>query len=213
VREVGRVATIADRALADLFRPHARLDLAIVQMEGIGVPSLPIIVLAGAFTGAVVTHESAFAAACFGAEGVVSGSVGVALTRELAPTWLPGSSARRTGWGASGRAPGEGRAGADPGPTMACRPARTAADDAPDPRSRATLVARRRDVTDDVEPWWSRVTPIGSGGDECDVDAIDDQGGSGGDARALDQRWLPTKRWSSAGGCSPARWSTTVPSL
>jgi len=86
LREVGRVTMVAGRALIDLFRLPTRLHLAIVQMERIGVQSLPIIVLAGAFTGAVVTHESAYAAAYFGAEGMVSGSVGVALTRELAPT-------------------------------------------------------------------------------------------------------------------------------
>lgn len=86
LREIGRLATLAGRTLADIVRPPVRAHLTVVQMERLGIQSLPIILLAGAFTGAAVTHESAFAAAYFGAEGMVSGSVGVALTRELAPT-------------------------------------------------------------------------------------------------------------------------------
>ncbi len=86
LQEIGRVTLLSGRTLADLVRTPARLHLTVAQMERIGVQSLPIILLAGAFTGAVVTHESAQAASYFGAEGLVSGSVGVALTRELGPT-------------------------------------------------------------------------------------------------------------------------------
>jgi phospholipid/cholesterol/gamma-HCH transport system permease protein len=55
-------------------------------MEFIGVNSLGIIVLTSAFTGAVFTLQSYRAFALFGAEAMVGGTVGVALTRELGPT-------------------------------------------------------------------------------------------------------------------------------
>jgi len=56
------------------------------QVEFIGVQSLPIILLSAGFTGAVFTYESHEAFALFGAQGLVGGTVGVAITRELAPT-------------------------------------------------------------------------------------------------------------------------------
>jgi phospholipid/cholesterol/gamma-HCH transport system permease protein len=55
-------------------------------MEFIGVQSLPIILLTSFFTGAVFALQSYRAFALFGAESMVGGTVGVALTRELAPT-------------------------------------------------------------------------------------------------------------------------------
>ncbi len=86
LEEVGRVVRTAALGVANVVRPPFRPRLVIEQMEFIGFRSLPIVVLSAAFTGAVITYESAWAAAYFGAEGLVSGSVGVALTRELAPT-------------------------------------------------------------------------------------------------------------------------------
>lgn len=86
VREVGMTSRVAGYGVLALFRGPVRLRLILEQMAFIGVQSLPIVLLSGVFTGAVITFESAMAASYFGAEGMVSGSVGVALTRELAPT-------------------------------------------------------------------------------------------------------------------------------
>lgn len=86
VEEVGRAARVAGYGLLAIFRGPFRLRLILQQMAFIGVQSLPIVLLSGVFTGAVITFESAMAASMFGAVGMVSGSVGVALTRELAPT-------------------------------------------------------------------------------------------------------------------------------
>jgi phospholipid/cholesterol/gamma-HCH transport system permease protein len=72
--------------LANVFRRPFRIHLTIVQIEFIGIKSLPIILLASVFTGAVFTYESYEAFAYFGAQGMVGGTVGVAITRELAPT-------------------------------------------------------------------------------------------------------------------------------
>ncbi len=84
--EVGRAARIGGLGLLNVFLPPLRLRLTIAQMEFIGVQSLPIIVLTSAFTGAVFTLQSYRAFALFGAQAMVGGTVGVALTRELGPT-------------------------------------------------------------------------------------------------------------------------------
>lgn len=86
VEELGRAGRIAGLGFANLFVRPLRVRLTVQQMEFIGVQSLPIIVLTSAFTGAVFTLQSHRAFALFGAQGMVGGTVGVALTRELAPT-------------------------------------------------------------------------------------------------------------------------------
>jgi phospholipid/cholesterol/gamma-HCH transport system permease protein len=86
VEEVGRAMRILAAASLNVFRRPLRLRLTVEQIEFIGIRSLPIILLASAFTGAVFTYESNEAFAYFGAQGMVGGTVGVAITRELAPT-------------------------------------------------------------------------------------------------------------------------------
>lgn len=86
VEELGRVVRIWSAAVANLFRRPMRVRLTIQQVEFIGIQSLPIILLSSAFTGAVFTLESYEAFKLFGAQGMVGGTVGVALTRELSPT-------------------------------------------------------------------------------------------------------------------------------
>jgi len=86
VEQVGGVVYIGTRGFLNVFLPPFRIRQVIRQCEFIGVQSLPIIVLASSFTGAVFTLQSYRAFALFGAEGMVGGTVGVALTRELGPT-------------------------------------------------------------------------------------------------------------------------------
>jgi phospholipid/cholesterol/gamma-HCH transport system permease protein len=86
VEEVGRAMRILAAGLLNVFVRPMRLRLTIEQVEFIGIRSLPINLLASAFTGAVFTYESNEAFAFFGAQGMVGGTVGVAITRELAPT-------------------------------------------------------------------------------------------------------------------------------
>jgi phospholipid/cholesterol/gamma-HCH transport system permease protein len=84
--EFGRVVRIWTAGMANIFRRPFRIRLIIQQIEFIGIQSLPIILLSSMFTGAVFTLESYEAFALFGAQGMVGGTVGVALTRELSPT-------------------------------------------------------------------------------------------------------------------------------
>lgn len=86
VEEVGRAVRVGTAGLVNVFMRPFRFRLIIQQLEFIGVQSLPIIFLSSLFTGAVFTLESYEAFAMFGAQGMVGGTVGVALTRELSPT-------------------------------------------------------------------------------------------------------------------------------
>jgi phospholipid/cholesterol/gamma-HCH transport system permease protein len=86
LEELGRVTRIAVMGTLDIVRPPFRVGLIIGQIEFIGIQSLPIILLSSVFTGAVFTYESYEAFHLFGAQGYVGGTVGVAITRELAPT-------------------------------------------------------------------------------------------------------------------------------
>lgn len=86
VEELGRVLRIFMATVIDCFKLPLRLRLTLQQIEFIGIQSLPIILLSSLFTGAVFTLQSFKAFEMFGAEGMVGGTVGVALTRELAPT-------------------------------------------------------------------------------------------------------------------------------
>jgi len=86
LEELGRVSRIGGAGLLNLFIPPIRIRQTILQLEFIGVQSLPIIILTSFFTGGVFTLQSFKAFQLFGAQGLVGGTVGVALTRELAPT-------------------------------------------------------------------------------------------------------------------------------
>lgn len=65
-------------------RPHYYDDIAI-QMDIIGVGSLPIIVLTGFFSGAVMAMQMAKALSTYGATGQVGQIVSITLVRELGP--------------------------------------------------------------------------------------------------------------------------------
>ncbi|MCO4743288.1 MAG: ABC transporter permease [Proteobacteria bacterium] len=86
IEEVGRVSKVFAFGFANVFMRPLRIRETLKQMEFIGVQSLPIILLTSFFTGAVFTLQSHRAFAMFGAQAMVGGTVGVALTRELAPT-------------------------------------------------------------------------------------------------------------------------------
>ena len=76
---------LAGRALRNVFRaPHYGDDIAI-QMDLIGVGSLPIVILTGFFSGLVITMQMSRALAQYGATGQVGQIVAITLVRELGP--------------------------------------------------------------------------------------------------------------------------------
>src|SRR5271163_346799 len=76
---------LSGRAIRNLFRgPHYIDDIAI-QMDIIGVGSLPIVILIGFFSGFVITMQMSRALAQYGATGQVGQVVAITLVRELGP--------------------------------------------------------------------------------------------------------------------------------
>src|SRR5271170_3982561 len=76
---------LCGRALRNLFRgPHYADDIAI-QMDVIGVGSLPIVILIGFFSGFVITMQMSRALAQYGATDQVGQIVAITLVRELGP--------------------------------------------------------------------------------------------------------------------------------
>lgn len=76
---------LSGRAFLNFFRrPHYFDDIAI-QMDIIGVGSLPIVALTGFFSGAVITMQMSRALNQYGAQGQVGQIVAISLVRELGP--------------------------------------------------------------------------------------------------------------------------------
>jgi phospholipid/cholesterol/gamma-HCH transport system permease protein len=76
---------LAGRAIKNLARPpHYPEDVAL-QMDIIGVGSLPIVILTGFFSGVVITMQMSRALAQYGATGQVGQIVAITLVRELGP--------------------------------------------------------------------------------------------------------------------------------
>jgi len=76
---------LTGRALRNIFRaPHYTDDIAL-QMDNIGVGSLPIVALTGFFSGAVMTLQMSRALATYGQVGKTGTLVSLTLAREMGP--------------------------------------------------------------------------------------------------------------------------------
>jgi phospholipid/cholesterol/gamma-HCH transport system permease protein len=76
---------LAGRSLLNLFRRPHYYDDVFLQMEIIGVGSLPIVVLTGFFSGAIIALQMARALNTYGAGSQVGAIVSLTLVRELGP--------------------------------------------------------------------------------------------------------------------------------
>lgn len=85
IENTGEVVLLAWEGLIAIFRRPFRWRIFLQQLEFVGVGSLLIVLLTGAFTGMVFSVQSAYAFKMFNAEGYVGTTVALALTRELAP--------------------------------------------------------------------------------------------------------------------------------
>ena len=85
LQALGDFYILAARAIGNIFRsPHYTDDIAL-QMDNIGVGSLPIVILTGFFSGLVITMQMARALAQYGASDQVGQIVSLTLVRELGP--------------------------------------------------------------------------------------------------------------------------------
>ena len=85
IEEFGLVMFLLLASLAWMLRPPIRLRAIFKQMEFVGVNSLVVVVLTGAFTGAVLALQAYHGFRLFSAESLVGSTVGLAMTRELGP--------------------------------------------------------------------------------------------------------------------------------
>ncbi len=86
-------------ALKNVVRPPHYLDDIFMQMDIIGVGSLPIVVMTGFFSGAVMAMQLAKAVAQYGAVGQTGQLVAITLVRELGPVLTSLMVAGRTASG------------------------------------------------------------------------------------------------------------------
>ncbi len=85
IYEVQEATLMAGRAFRGAFtRPHYLREI-IQQMDAIGVGSLMIIVLTGAFTGSILALQTSNTLKTFGATGVVGALVMTSIVREMGP--------------------------------------------------------------------------------------------------------------------------------
>src|SRR5262249_34563895 len=69
------------RAIGNVFRSPHYADDVFIQMDTIGVGSLPIVVLIGFFSGAVMAMQMSRALAVYGAQGQIGKIVSITLVR------------------------------------------------------------------------------------------------------------------------------------
>lgn len=83
--DVGRMIIMLGQVVALTVRPPYRFIELLRQLEFLGVQSVGLIVLTGAFTGMVTALQTYIGVSKFGALSMVSGTVALGLTRELGP--------------------------------------------------------------------------------------------------------------------------------
>src|SRR5262245_22750967 len=77
--------TLSARSVRFLFARPFYWDDAVIQMDRIGVGSLPIVILTGLFTGMVLALQSSVELSKFGADVYIGNLVGASMVRELGP--------------------------------------------------------------------------------------------------------------------------------
>ncbi|HBG45863.1 MAG TPA: ABC transporter permease [Deltaproteobacteria bacterium] len=85
VDSAGLMAIMLMQAAVLLFTPPVKFRNIFKQMEFVGVQSLFVVVLTGAFTGMVLALQSYNALKRFGAESLVGPTVALSMARELGP--------------------------------------------------------------------------------------------------------------------------------
>ena len=94
---IGRIFLFLLSAFAWAFRPPLRLRLIVHHIRTIGVDSLSVVLLSGAFTGMVMGLQFYHALRLFNAESFLGSAVALSLLRELGPVLSAFMVTGRTG--------------------------------------------------------------------------------------------------------------------
>lgn len=85
VEELGKIVVFFLSVLMWMVRPPLKAKNIFKQMEFVGVKSIFVVVLTGAFTGMVMALQSYYGFKLFSAESMVGTTVALGMTRELGP--------------------------------------------------------------------------------------------------------------------------------
>lgn len=85
LNEFGLYGQFISHVFTTMFTQRLNVRKFFVQLERIGVDSLPICILIGVFTGAVMTLQTYYGFTKFGSENMIGPVVAIGLTRELGP--------------------------------------------------------------------------------------------------------------------------------
>ena len=83
--ESGSVMIFAGRVFLSIFRPPLDTRNLLKQIEEVGIKSIPVVLITGAFTGMVLALQSYTGFKRFSAEAFVGTVVALSMTRELGP--------------------------------------------------------------------------------------------------------------------------------
>jgi len=85
LREMGRMVLFFVQFLGTICKRPLRLGRVVMEMHFIGVKSLFVIILVGAFAGMVLALQGYYALRVFGSEALLGSAVSLGLVRELGP--------------------------------------------------------------------------------------------------------------------------------
>ena len=85
IEEIGKIVSLFFSVLAWMVRPPLKAQSIFKQMEFVGVKSIFVVVLTGAFTGMVMALQGYHGFRMFSAESMVGSTVALGMTRELGP--------------------------------------------------------------------------------------------------------------------------------
>jgi phospholipid/cholesterol/gamma-HCH transport system permease protein len=85
IQETGKITLLLWKALVLIFQRPLNLKNILKQMEEVGIKSIPVVLITGAFTGAVLALQSYTGFKRFNAETFVGTVVALSITRELGP--------------------------------------------------------------------------------------------------------------------------------
>ncbi|MBW2612372.1 MAG: ABC transporter permease [Deltaproteobacteria bacterium] len=85
IEAFGKVILLLVSTISWMVRPPYRIHEIFKQMEFVGVNSLPVVIITGAFTGMVLAIQTYYGFKMFGGESLVGATVALSMTRELGP--------------------------------------------------------------------------------------------------------------------------------
>ena len=101
LQEVQDFTMLAVRIISTFFSGPRYIADTYMQMDSVGVASIPIVLLTGFFTGAVLALQTATSLQAFGAVNMTGALVALSLVRELGPVLIALMVAGRIGSGIS----------------------------------------------------------------------------------------------------------------